>query len=1383
MTSSRRHTPPTDIDIDIALVGLACRWGAVNDIDAFVAALRHGRQVAGTLPRSVAPLATPSALVTDTAITDTAIDVAASACASAGIAPGAPIAIIFVHDGDPQWLDWPQDVPLTDLGSAILQRAGLTASDRPAGSVPVPDASSPVVVSVTISTSVAEALADAIGWMRTRRVTYVVLAAASLLRDPHAAAETHRPFSIAFDVAAAAPPPSDGAAAIVLAAGAASAAASHQPVYARLSGWGMHRQTRGAGHAGEPRYRAVHGGAGRPLADVTLVAVAGTSRERTIEARTVARLFGRARAALACVRATVGDAGPAADLGTVIATALCLHYRMIPAVPCWTAPRPACLHDHPTLHVAADTHHWPPASRIAALTLRDSRRRAVPLALEEDDSCAPPGKTFFIDGCPMLMPVCGVTLAELRTRLVNLRTRVTRGESLRSLSIGTLQEAVRQPDRPLRLALVAQTPSQIERDLSFLLDAVERAVSTDLTLRTPHGSCFTGSPLGPDGRVAFVYSGVGSAYHGLARELALAVPGFLTPRLSGYASNRSVEAEWTRTFQPQRMTCPDAAWRQHMDEWLNTNLPALTGFSISHSVLHTRLLTELLGVRAHMAFGYSVGELSMRVALGQWRNPSDVPERCAAVYQALAGDMPAVRAHWRMPATDPDDADRAAGPLWQLHLVTAPAAAVESACARERHVYVMAIHTRTEVLIGGHPLACQRVIATVKATAILLPFAVATHAPPATEVREVLYALGDHAVTEVRGIELYSAATYAPIPQDRATIAQSTADLLQRRLDVPRLVQRVYEDGARVFIEVGARNNCSNWIDVILDGRPHVATPLDIKGVPSDAAWLRSLALLFAHHVDLDLRGLLAGIPSDANGTLPRHSQAHRPHESPMPVDEYSLPQTPPGQHVDPIASLLRRELASVLDIEATLLEDGQSLRQLGIDSLRALDMKMRIERRWHVTLPIESLVVRDSIREIADLIVEVVEHGQAPEPPSGAVTTRAAIDADLCLQDGTCPRRARPGGMSLVADPRRILLTGATGLVGAFLLRDLLTHTAATIHCLVRATSTADGLRRIRANLQRHGLWSRDLEARIEIEVGDLGQPWLGLSPSRYAALADTVDVVHHNGALVQLLWSYEAMRAANVMGTRTLLHFASYARAKPLCLISTVGIFDTPECADATCLLEDETPRDATLLPNGYTQSKWVAEQLARRARAEGLPVAICRVGHVVNDGMADGVSHSLLARVFQASLALGAAPEVLRPIDAVPVTYVSRAIVALASQPAPFSTTVHIVNPSPLTAAQARAWFEALNLEPLPARAWLARAAAAARIDPDHPLFPFFGLIRHADERALALLTRAIDRPILDCRRARQRLSGTALNCPSAQALIGPLIASLGRPPDER
>jgi nucleoside-diphosphate-sugar epimerase len=141
-----------------------------------------------------------------------------------------------------------------------------------------------------------------------------------------------------------------------------------------------------------------------------------------------------------------------------------------------------------------------------------------------------------------------------------------------------------------------------------------------------------------------------------------------------------------------------------------------------------------------------------------------------------------------------------------------------------------------------------------------------------------------------------------------------------------------------------------------------------------------------------------------------------------------------------------------------------------------------------------------------------------------------------------------QPDDPARSADPRRILLTGATGFLGAFLLRALLEHARAEITCLVRADDDIEAAQRLRRTLVKYRPWDDQLAGRSVVAVaGDLTQPDLGLGAKRFAALAEDIDVVHHAGARVNQVEPYARLRLANVAATREVLRLATTTRSNP--------------------------------------------------------------------------------------------------------------------------------------------------------------------------------------------------------------------------------------------
>ena len=222
--------------------------------------------------------------------------------------------------------------------------------------------------------------------------------------------------------------------------------------------------------------------------------------------------------------------------------------------------------------------------------------------------------------------------------------------------------------------------------------------------------------------------------------------------------------------------------------------------------------------------------------------------------------------------------------------------------------------------------------------------------------------------------------------------------------------------------------------------------------------------------------------------------------------------------------------------------------------------------------------------------------------------------------------RRAIGGGTSApavpVADVREVLLTGATGFVGRFVLRDLLCLEGdLVVHCLVRASDGEDGQQRLRAAMEEAEIWDGAFAARIRVVEGDLSEARFGLGPDRFADLARRIDAVYHFAAEVSLSTSYDAIRKTNAFGMRNVLELCLHTRRKHLFHASTMGVFPQYFCDFANEFASRgiehqgqpdlaEMKRMFPLSLAGYSWSKLVAEQSVLFAHQAGLPTAVFRL-----------------------------------------------------------------------------------------------------------------------------------------------------------------------------
>ena len=100
-----------------------------------------------------------------------------------------------------------------------------------------------------------------------------------------------------------------------------------------------------------------------------------------------------------------------------------------------------------------------------------------------------------------------------------------------------------------------------------------------------------------------------------------------------------------------------------------------------------------------------------------------------------------------------------------------------------------------------------------------------------------------------------------------------------------------------------------------------------------------------------------------------------------------------------------------------------------------------------------------------------------------------------------------------------RIFLTGATGFLGAFVLKDLFrSDRVGKVFCLVRDASQEKATERLRQSSTGRGIWDEEWikSSRLEVLCGDLDQARFGLSSEVWNKVANGTDIIIHNGAFV---------------------------------------------------------------------------------------------------------------------------------------------------------------------------------------------------------------------------------------------------------------------------
>lgn len=359
------------------------------------------------------------------------------------------------------------------------------------------------------------------------------------------------------------------------------------------------------------------------------------------------------------------------------------------------------------------------------------------------------------------------------------------------------------------------------------------------------------------------------------------------------------------------------------------------------------------------------------------------------------------------------------------------------------------------------------------------------------------------------------------------------------------------------------------------------------------------------------------------------------------------------------------------------------------------------------------------------------------------------------------------------LGDARGILLTGASGFLGAHLLAELLERCDAPIDCLVRGADANAARQRLEAHLRAQGVGRPELAGRVRVLAGDLAQPRLGLTRDEHDALAERVELVVHAGAEIHFLNRYAALAPVNVGGTRALIELAARGRPKALHFVSSLAVhFGRSDLATAT-VHEHERPTIEGLR-GGYAQSKWVAEALLRTAAERGLATAVHRTARISGHSRTGAISNwqDLLLRLIRACVVLGARPRLDLHFALLPVDYVSRVIVRLAEQGQTIGRSYNISHPRPI------AWDELIDMvgehgypmRTLPYDAW-REALRQAGLGP-HPERDALGRLWMLLGSADALFR---GRPRFTTQWLDEGLAGSGITCPELDA---PLVATYVR-----
>jgi thioester reductase-like protein len=286
--------------------------------------------------------------------------------------------------------------------------------------------------------------------------------------------------------------------------------------------------------------------------------------------------------------------------------------------------------------------------------------------------------------------------------------------------------------------------------------------------------------------------------------------------------------------------------------------------------------------------------------------------------------------------------------------------------------------------------------------------------------------------------------------------------------------------------------------------------------------------------------------------------------------------------------------------------------------------------------------------------------------------------------------KRYKEADLSSQLTYRNILLTGATGYLGVYLLRDLFIHSDSHVHVIVRSGSQMEAETRVMEKIRDYfgQDFYNDHRDRIFVHCGDLTKEDLGLDRSVYQYLSHTIQCIIHSAGDVSHYGNYGKSFTANVTATRNIIEFSLAGSKKDLNHISTLAVA-SGRVKNKKDILYTEYDHDlGQMIENQYPKTKLEAEKLVVEARKKGVNSNIFRVGNIVFDSVSgrfqENIEQNALYTMMKSYIEIGFVPEMEKDTDFTCVDDVSRAIICLFDKEELKNEAHHIYNPDHVSLA---------------------------------------------------------------------------------------------------
>lgn len=565
------------------------------------------------------------------------------------------------------------------------------------------------------------------------------------------------------------------------------------------------------------------------------------------------------------VKSCIGNTGAASGLGSFIKASLCLYHHILPPLlnftmpnhsgfqqspffmplhpQYWTrnrfsGPRRACVgslsSDGSCMHTILEEHHAANQQTLSPDLARQIKiETSAPLGLNK----------------PGLFVIEGDTPQSISDRLDELGKYMEkergRTHHLECAAASWYENHPPDPEKELALAVIMTDDTPVSNSIAI---AKKSVLSGDAVPPYARGRIFYSSrPLWPGSASAFVFPGSGNHYLGMGREAGIHWPDVLDQMDSEIPNLKS---QMLPEFFMPRRTFWEQGWETDARERILSDPLNMIAGQISHGRFMAKLMSRF-GIHPEAVLGYSLGESAGLFAMNAWPDPDHMLERIRTsdlFNKDLYGPCRALRKAWKVP---PDEEIN-----WVVGVVNRSASAVKNAIRKFPYARLLIINSPDECVIGGLKPHIEGLVQALECDVFFLDGVITVHCDAVIPVAEAYKDIHLFPVTPPKGIRYYSCAWGKAYEPATSLAAQSILDQAVEGFDFTRVVEQAYQDGIRIFMEMGPFSSCTRMIDNILGAKPHLAVSACRRGEEDALTLYKFLAALIAERLPVDLNRL-----------------------------------------------------------------------------------------------------------------------------------------------------------------------------------------------------------------------------------------------------------------------------------------------------------------------------------------------------------------------------------------------------------------------------------------------------------------------------------------------------------------------------------------------